>query len=53
MSDPLPSGAVDHGNGTLMISNVTERDGTVQYCCDVSNDRGMLCNCISINVLSK
>lgn len=53
MSDPLPSGAIDHGNGTLTISNVTERDGDLQFCCDVSNDRGQLCNCISINVLSK
>lgn len=52
--NPLPPAASDDGDGTLVITDVTEFYGRLQYCCDVSNRRGeVLSKCITIDVLSK
>ena len=52
--NPLPPTASDDGAGTLKIIDVTELDGKLQYCCDVSNRHGeVLSKCITIDVLSK
>lgn len=54
MKDPLPQTARDDGSGTLTISDVTENDGRLKYCCDVGNAHGdILSDCIMINVLGK